>query len=511
MSTGFQNPLASAEGNDLAAIVSALRELARSSDSSEGPPSGVLWISRDTTLPVDLAIPAGVTLAFAPGARITLDPGVALTIEGPLDAGLEPRFVLGERSRVSLYGPLDEIDAAWWEVPDPGGAPLDGGSVGHALNALWDRYTFGLDPAPILVGGPYLLRDTLRIAPPTGAAGRFDVVVRGRAHASGDVVTFAFADVETTGGPQPLLLVDGRVVLTMEQLSFSTRRAAHLAPVNAALLLAGDHDGSRIEACYFEVIGTTGVLVGSPPAASGDLLAGAVDVLRRFTARPRLTVRRCVFRCDLGVGAGAVAGYFDPNPTAFAAAIRVDLPSATSLRVSDCQFEGSYRAAICFAGVELAVTACTFDNTAVAPVYDPLAAVDLCVGPPWYAELRLDGTNPHVTITHCLSTSPVFLFARPLFTLGDPGGAILTNVVHRPLPSDPYASGRTIDWSPRYEARSLVLQGCEFGAHVNLGGSTHVGAVVDLGTRFHLVAGRRAPFGDAPADRVVALSVPVAP
>lgn len=493
----FQNPLdGSPVGNDMIAIRLALRALGLSYQrDSSLPAPGVLWISRSATLVESVEIPANVTLAFAPGARLTLDPGLLLTIGGPLDAGMEPRFVLGEGARVLLTGPLDEIHAVWWEERDPLQRLTDGASVVHALEALWSRYASDLDPAPIVVGGPYLLRETLRIAPPAGLPGAFDVVLRGRCYGLSAPITFALADEESLRVPVALVLVEGRVVLTLEHVGLSTRRSARLQPTAAALRLAGDHDGSRIEACYFDVARSTGLAFVASSSGPGNALVDFLAGLQRLTGpAPRVTVSRCVFSCDLGVGAGPVAGPFDPNPQAHAVGINVDLTAPTSLRVTDSQFMGAYKAAIYFVGTELTVTACTFDNIIFVPAYDPLIGHDICLGPGWVLDSAVRGTNAHLTVTHCISTSPSFLMARPVFTSSDPGGAVLTNVIHRPPESGPYSGAASILWSERYGPRSLILQGCELGAHVSLGTSGHSGIVIDLGTQFDIVAGTRSPY-----------------
>lgn len=94
----------------------------------------------------------------------------------------------------------------------------------------------------------------------------------------------------------------------------------------------------------------------------------------------------------------------------------------------------------------------------------------------------LAGANAHLTVTHCLSTSPTFLVGRRVFSRGDSGGALLTNVLHQPSGDLQKAAATSIRWGSGYEARSLVLQGCALGAPVRFEGSPVRGVAVDLGS-----------------------------
>lgn len=495
--SAFQNPLDGTSSRDPRELIQdAANLLARS-------PSGVLWISRSVALTGPLDIPAHVTLAFAPGARFELAPDAVVTIAGPLDAGLEPRFVLGPGARVHLVGPLDEIHADWWVDDGTGGGP-----VLRALEALWDRYARFLDPAPIQLGGPYALFDPIRVAPtPTlrefFATAFFDVVLRGRHYGPNDPTTFRVTDSVQIGSIPTLLAIDGNVVLTLEHVGFDLTRPPGRVPPLEALSLAGEHDRSRIEACYFKLAGATGIHITTYGQEWRDVLvaslgiyAGLVDVVgARGAARraTRVDIARCVFE---GESASAVA-------------IDVDATAPTNLRVTDSQFHGFFDRCIAFAGAELTVTACSFANETSMSFLDEVHGADIHLGtraPLPLPIVAVAAANARLTATHCVSTSPMFLKAAAVFSAAGAaeGGAVLTNIYHRPA-----APGAI--WSVHcglgYGPRSLMLQGCEFGASV---GATMpgVGVVVDLGTTFDLVTGVSRRFVTLRVDSVVTLTTP---
>lgn len=476
----------------------------------------ILWIARSATLNLGgMVLPPRVTLSFAPGAVLRLQSGASLDLQGRLDAGVERRFELAEGSQVYLRGPLDEIHASWW------GAGAD--SVTHALNALWDRYHQGVDAAPIQLAGPYLLRDTVRVEPPTAvaasvvAAGRdpfFDVVLRGRHYGARSPMTFTVDDVESVGGVTALLAVDGRVTLTLENVGFDATRPSGRRGAGAALILAGEHDRSHIAGCSFRVgdgngievtafgLGLRGVYADASrglAAATGffALLAGSALLAASNRRAARVSVSRCDFE---GVP-------FDKVDTAIP--IAVDATAPTMLEVSDCQFRGSYDCGILFMGSDLMVTHCAFDNVASPVFSDPSRRSDIHVGPRELSTITDAAPNAHLTATHCVSTSPCFLVGRQGPTSTGSGGALLTNILHQPNVIILNGANSSVRWIGPYESRSLVLQGCELGAPVRLEGTPRAGVVVNLGTRFTNPMGGEVVGGTA--ESVVGLYDPMSP
>lgn len=179
------------------------------------PAPTILWISRPARLLLRATyiVPGHVTLAFAPGAILTLGAGATLDIQGPIDIGSSGRFSL-VGGRVILSGSLDAIHASWWVDESSGGAPLV-----HALAALWERYERSLDPAPILVTGPYLLEETVHIVPSESLSRSyttpFDVVIRGRCRGSTAPLTFRASDSKAVGAMDALVAVDAALSTSM--------------------------------------------------------------------------------------------------------------------------------------------------------------------------------------------------------------------------------------------------------------------------------------------------------
>lgn len=515
----FFSPFGDAPGvgePDVRDGVRLLEALGAIASSGRGTEPTVLWISRSARLLLRATyeIPRHVTLAFAPGAVLTLGAGATLDIQGRLDAGAERRFDLAG-GRVIFGGPLDEIHAAWWWDGGPGGA-----AVLRALDVLWERYGRDLDPAPIMLVGPYPLEETLRVVPPDfpqrPLTAPLDVVMRGRHHGLGDPMTFRVSDAKSVGALDALLAVDGKVTFTLENVGLDLTRPAGLPEARSALLLTGEYDRSRVESCAFRLSNGTGVHVtalwdiwreiivegltsgvGSAGflaplgAAFTTLLVGAAmqaSVTRRAS---RLVIARCDFE---GGGPDCVG-------------VRIDPVAPTMMDVSDCHFRGEYDRGIAFVGSDLMVTHCAFDNEATLQESEPLRAVDIFLGSREAlpaAVVNLPGANAQLTATHCVSTSPTFLVGQRVFTSGDHGGAVLTNVLHQPRSSKATDAVNSVRWMAPYASRSLMLQGCELGAPVRVQGATPPGVVVELGTRF-----AREPhyISDSP-DPMVDLSPP---
>ncbi len=450
----------------------------------------VIWIARVVRLRQYFDIPRSVTLSFAPGARLVIEN--SFVIRGFLDAGLETRFELVGDGVVELLGPLDEIVADWW-LPSNGR-----NSVEHALHALWTRYAYadarpdeGILPAPIRLDGPYALTRTLRLLPPAEIIGRVDVVFRGQHGRSLDPPTFVPGAL--TGDLAALVSVERGVVLLMEHVAFdlgaSGKERAHR--VATCLSLEGQFHGSRIEACSFafddmaiqanpigqaarELLAGTAQALGLGVVA-GLLLAGAEAIQRAQGRAARLALSRCVF-----------SGTRDT-----ARAIQVDLGAPTSLTVRDCQFTGTYAHAISMLGGELDVTACSFSNDA-PPAPTPFERADIltrALDSGLDVDRNIPLANTHLTVTHCVSTSPTFLVLDQAFPYAETilGGAVLTNVRHTPATTN----GVSLRLGFGAPPRALMLQGCRFGGTVVCDPSSVNYAVVDLGTRFVGAAGFR--------------------
>ncbi len=499
-----------ATGDDRSLLQRAVDEIQRRSvGSTLGPIPATLWISRSATLaadeddPGEIIIPPEAILTFAPGAVLTLGEGVTMNVQGRLDLGTERRFALGPGARVRLSGPLDEIHASWWDDGESGGTP-----VRHAVDALWDRYADGLDPALICLSGPYELTEPLLIAPPDRLAsampGSFAVALRGRCHGRSDAMTFRVKDVASVGALDALVLTRGAVCLSMEQLGFDLTRRLGKLPVVDALRFEGDYDRSHVEGCTFLFAGSTGIHVtsfwgawrgitgeGTASGGLGDLLGLTGRIVRTAS---RLIVSRCNFE---GGGTDALG-------------IRVDPTAPTMLSVSDCQFGGVFANAITFAGSELSIFGCGFDNEAIAsgtgPRYADINLGSLGTLPSWVHRLR--GVNAHLTVTHCRSTSPAFLAGQRVFSAGDSGGALLTGVLHEPRNVAPEDVATSIYWGDAYQQRSLFLQGCEFWAPVRLEGNAASGVVVEVGTRFENLRGARERYVGGSTSSVFKLPDP---
>jgi hypothetical protein len=463
-----------------------------------------LWIARSATLASggrELVIPPHVILSFAPGAVLTLAAGVTIDVEGRLDAGTERRFALGVGAKVRFSGPLDEIHASWWDDGRSGGAP-----VRHALDVLWDRYARGREPAPVCLSGPYQLDAPVRVVPPLELAAPdappYAVVLRGRCHGASAPMTFRANSSATVDTLDALLSVEGKVILTLDHVGFDLTQLPEgffSADVDA-LRLGGEYDRSRIEACTFRHGGKTGIHVTAlwdawreafgDTARTGAGIGVAIGALLTATAMmtsvsrkaARLTISRCNFEGAAVTGLG----------------IRINPMAPTMLSVSDCQFGGIFYNAITFTGSELSVFGCAFHNRAIPTGKHAEYIADIRLGV--HGTLPsvlpgLPGVNAHLTVTHCRSTSETFLVGQPVFTAGDPGGALLTGVLHEPRTTASEDVATSIRWGVGYQARSLMLQGCEFWAPVRLGGRGTAGVVVELGTRFENLSGRPAYVG----------------
>jgi hypothetical protein len=460
-----------------------------------------LWVARVALLRLAHTIPSSVTLSFAPGAMLIVQD--TLTIGGPLDAGLEPRFVLLGAGFVDLVGPLDEIVADWWH--SSGG----GSSVERALEALWGRYQHvGLLPAPIQLGGPYALERTLRIVPPAGT-GAVEVILWGQHARPSDPPTFTRAD---GSGPMiSLVSVEDTVLLTMEHVAFDlgawpdTAKDAPSSGVGACLSVEGeDYGGTRIEACAFR-FDAVAILVKpslhrwqSRVTDTGLTREGAErlalgDAIRLSVSRPaRLSLSRCLFT----------------GTSAEACAVFTDLGVPAALGIRDCQFEGRYANAVSVLGGDVDVVGCQFASS-LSPA--GRGAADI-IARSWDEGININAVgdkfngvlpvkferneprgenvyrgiplaNAHLTITHCISTSVNFLILMPAFRYSDtiPGGAMLTSVRHCPS-----GGGTALHVGPGAPQRSVVLQGCRFGSSVTVDYSTRGWVIVDLGTVFPL-------------------------
>ena len=495
---------ASAESDALHAAIAALDTSPRT-----------IWIARTVTLAGIFDVPRSAILSFAPGARLILDDGARFTLWGFLDAGLETCFELRDGASLALLGPLEEIVADWWAMTG-GVSP-----VARALDALWTRYQHageGVLPAPIRLDGPYGLNETLRVVPPDGF-GRIEVILRGSHGRPSDPPTFV-------RGPLALDLlslvsIEKGVVLTMEHVAFDldpTTREGRDSPasgVGACLSLEEEFSGSRVEACAFRFDGDAIQVaprvqywqeqitrVGLSAGLAGALALG--DAVRLSVFKPaRLAVSRCVFT----------------GTSPHARGIVTELGIPTSLAVRDSQFVGRYANAISVLGGDVDLVGCQFANTLSTSESRTLPADVITRS--WDAGVDINEVgkningvlperlvrnipsgfniyqgrplaNTHLTITHCVSTSAIFLILNPAFSSADTiaGGAVLTAVRHFPAVD----GGPSVMVGRLAEPRSVMMQGCRFGRSVTFDPSTLVGVVVDLGTVFVPPPGTTAGF-----------------
>lgn len=466
------------------------------------PKPCVIWVSRPVTLVGTHTIPLAVTLAFAPGAVLTITG--RLIVRGELDAGLEPRFALLGSGSLELLGLLDEIVADWWRRTR-GLSPVE-----HALNALWTRYAHADEdvlPAPIRLDGPYELTRTVRILPPSDlpdATGRIEVHFQGQWRREADPPTFVAAP---SVGPDPLsalVVVEEAVVLTVDHVAFDAGAPLDRSWSLACLSLEGTFHGTRVEACSFRFSGAgIRVIPRLQQWQQVQIVAPDTDVMQRVlddaiawsTRDPnRLDLSRCVFT----------------GTSMDACAVDVGFSAPTSLGVRDSQFVGTFASGVSILGGDVTVTGCQFaSDTPKVNFYDqPNATADVLVRrwgdtTEYYrfafalkrapspksvvkgtVDVRRDQAllNTHVTITHCVSTSPVFLVMHQTFTYWDTvlGGAMLTNVHHHP--AGPEVT--SIHLGAAMPSRGLMLQGCRLAGSVYVEPSTRDDVVVDLGTTF---------------------------
>jgi len=483
-------------GVDGARLLSAIVEIEA---ADEGPV--ILWIARSVSLYLrfNYVIQSRVTFAFAPGAVITLGPGVTLDLQGPVEAGTEQRFHLVGDGRVRFSGELDEIHASWWGDGVDGARP-----VTHALSALWDRYDRGLEPAPIRLAGPYVLHETLRVAPPTvllaNPAAAVEVVLRGRRYGVGDSMTFQ---------PRPGVTLDSLVnvaegvSLVVENVGFDLVPRVGRPLVGAALTIVAGARRSRIEACAFRLADSIGIVV-SPTLEAARWGRNTLPIkgLQRPTVPTQLSHpvgRVAIARCD-----------FD-GTSAKDVGIRAGRLAPIMMDVSDCMFRGIYDIGIAVVGSELMTTNCAFDNAATPSALDPFHAADIVLGDRvGLSEVRpvLLDANCQLTATHCASTSPNFLVVRHVYLSADPGGMVLSNVLHEPVQGKNDDLATAVRLIGPQATRSVVLQGCEFGAPVRLESVERIGTsvVVDLGTRFTSPEIARRGFLGGISGMVVSLS-----
>ncbi len=484
-----------------------------------------LWISRLAVLAASHSFPALSTLAFAPRARILLTGGGILTVLGRLDAGLEARFFV-QRGSVLLHGSLDEIVADWW-FPSGSRNPVE-----FALEACWDRARRSdLSPCPVRLTGPYALSRTLRVAPPSDLAGRFDLTFRGQHTRPSDPPTFTVTNGD--GELVSLMSVEGGAVVALENVAFDATRS----PTTACLSLEGRFHRSRIESCTFAFahcgirvrpneqkwIAAFSGAANARQAVAENVQADAIALVS--TQANRVEVSRCLF----------VGETSKSNLPESGCGIDVGLAAPTVHSLRDSQFVGVFAQAIRMLGGELDVTACQFANETaqIVPPDRVAATADILVlrstglallppfefvpkdWPVWRplgpgsGQLSGGGTlaNTHLTVTHCVSTSPTFLVLYPAFDLPEtlPGGAMLTNVRHTAR-----GSQQTSVYVARGAgSRSLMLQGCWFSGSVSVAPNPLSDVVVDLGSRFGDGAGvRDAEPGVGPSQEVITLQTP---
>lgn len=487
------------------------------------PRPWVLWISRPVALGWRHIIPPSATLSFAPGAVLTITG--RLTVLGDLDAGLEARFALLGSGLVELLGPLDEIAADWWR-PTEGLSPVE-----HALNALWTRYahaSVGVLPAPIRLDGPYALNRTLRIKPSTDVPApteNIEVHLQGQWRRDDDPPTFV---VGPDAGPDPLsalVVVEEGVVLTADHVAFDAGTNPTRPLALACLSLEGTFHGTRVEACSFRFT-CAGLRV--IPRLQHWLQVQAIapdtavmqrvldDAIAWSTRSPnRLELSRCV-----------LTGASDE-----ACAVDVGFSAPTSLAVRDSQFVGTFASGVSILGGDVDVTGCQFaSDTQRVSFYDRLnATADIVVrrwgdtteyyqfafafkrapSPNWLVKGTVDVrrdqalVNTHVTITHCVSTSPVFLVMHQTFAYWDTvlGGAMLTNVHHHPAGSEV----TSIHLGAAMPSRGLMLQGCRLAGAVYVEPSTRDDVVLDLGTTF--VSGATVRYATSRWDEAGAITL----
>ncbi len=504
--------------SDDAVLREALDELITS------PRPCTLWISRIAALTAVHSLPASSTLAFAPRAFLVVTGGGSLTVLGRLDAGLEARFFV-QRGSVHLHGPLDEIVADWW-LASGGRNPVE-----FALDACWDRARRpGLSPCPVRLTGPYALSRTLRVAPPSDLTGRINLAFRGQHTRPSDPPTFTVTNGD--GGLSSLMSVEGGAVVALESVAFDATRS----PTTACLSLEGRFHRSRIESCKFAFAGW-GIRVrpneqrwiethgGVPDARQAVEESVQEDAIALSTSDAnRLEVSRCLF-------VGAASG---SNVPGAGCGIDVGLSAPTILSLRDSQFVGVFAQAIRMLGGELDVTACQFANE-IAQVVPPdrvgatadilvLRWTGLALLPPFefvpkdwpvWRPLGPGGgdlskdlalANTHLTVTHCVSTSPTFLVLYPAFDLPNtlPAGATLTNVRHDARGSPP----TSVYVARGAGSRSLMLQGCWFGGAVSVAPNPLSDVVVDLGSRFDGPGVSDAEPGVGPPQQVITLRTP---
>ncbi len=458
--------------------------LARALVAVHGALPRTFYLSASTDLRGTFEIPAAWTLQMAPGAILRLGADGSLVVRGPIDLGVGPHFHCPhsgpriERGSVRLAGPLDSIEADWWtprlEVED---LVPDGSSVAQALEALWWRYRHGDLPAPIQLRGPYLLDVPLIIDPPDG--GFYDVALRGEALCS------SMPTLRSAGGTRALFAlvqVTANVALLADDIVFDAG-PSDSGRANVGLHLFGAREGSRLSGCSFHV----------PPGGVGVKVEVPSPNFPERAERSRLQVERCLFFADAGLP--------------MRAALAVGPLGPLQLRISDSLFEGPALAMISLFGGDVAITACSFDNLYDPPV-DALEqdGCDVLFVQLTLAEQRrlrsIGEPSTWLTVTHCTSSSPSFLFGQtatqdPL--QGEPGGAVITGLRHAPSVSRASLGPRSIRWRAGFGPRALLLQACQLGGSVVIDASAPPGEVVDLGVRFV----RRDPVAPPPAFMAV--------
>lgn len=485
----------------------ALRSACAAASSARQP--RVFWVSGPVTLAEHHTVPANVTLAFAPGAYLILRG--SLTVLGPIDAGLEARFSVVGQGVLALLGPLEEIVADWW-LPSATATAVE-----QALAALWIRYRHERLPAPIRLDGPYPLARPLRLRPPADLAGAFEVKLRGQWARSIDPKTF-FAGGGSPEAPMSTLLsVEDGVVLDADHVAFDAGPDADGRQALACVSLEGSFDRSRMDSCGFR-FGGSGIRaspavqrvldeVGDLASARGRQALLDEAIARSLMGANRLAVGHCLFD-------GA-------SPQARGLDIGFGAPTALDLR--DSQFVGFYGNALTMLGGSANIIACQFANQTRQVPFDPhknadrSRVQDFLDTPETIADLHLRRwgdpsydmvfrpydapidqlvvvdqpphvhrgqplAGTHLTVTHCTSTSQVFLVMHPAFPYDDtyPGSATLLGVRHEPPGDDP----SSVHVRRGAKPRSVMLQGCRLGGSVYVDSGSLNDVVVDLGTVF---------------------------
>ncbi|MBI5513945.1 MAG: hypothetical protein HY909_09265 [Deltaproteobacteria bacterium] len=487
-------------------MIVPLRGFGRATDGAEalraalavladgGPPRGTIYLEPGRwTLRSSVVVPEQVTLWLAPGAVLQPAEGVELRLEGALRAPPSRIFALRPETRDAFFGRAPAPGTVsfggrrprvfrpeWWGVGLRTEAPEDAWGDADALEACilaaLGATEAGVAPPEVYLGGRYDLQRTVRLSRRTGQAS--GLRLRGN-RGSSAVTTVSWKG--DGGSATAMLEVDGRLEVALEDLVLDARRTVGACVrVRRRVEAEGAPAARSLTIRRCALLGATANALdldapeGVPGAFSGVVVEGCV-------------ISPALPRAPLGKAAGVAVG----------AAVRVSAAWGGPVALTGSHFTGPAASLLDLGGAQVSVLGCGFFNS---------SSLDRSSERPRGVDVLHRATSllasASLSLTHCESYSPCFLYSAPVpgreEVDGVRGNVVLVAIVQAPqapvlLHGEPTTVWGSITWSAflRHGVMfpTLTLLGCAFRWDVEL--SSGAPTVLDLGSRFGAAGGFR--------------------